>query len=140
VDSKTKFNLEERLLDYSVAVIEFTERLPNNRVGNHLAGQLLRSSTSPLSNHGEAQEAESTNDFIHKMKICLKELKETRRWLLLSRRLSSLKVNITDIDRLIGETVELIKIFSSSIKTAFSNKLSDGSLKVRDLNDPYVES
>jgi len=57
--------------------------LPNTRVGNHIAGQLLRCGTSPLPNHGEAEAAESTEDFIHKLKICLKEFRETKRWLLL---------------------------------------------------------
>src|SRR6266566_2525417 len=76
----TKYDLEERLLEFAVAVISVSEKLPNTRAGNHIAGQLLRSGTSPYGNHGEAQAPESAEDFIHKMKVCLKELRETRRW------------------------------------------------------------
>ncbi len=66
------YDLEERLLEFAAAVIEVTENLPNSRAGNHIAGQLLRSGTSPYGNHGEAQAPESVEDFIHKMKGCLK--------------------------------------------------------------------
>ncbi|MHB8524173.1 MAG: four helix bundle protein, partial [Limisphaerales bacterium] len=81
-----KYDLEERLLEYAAAIIRLVEHLPNTRAGNHVAGQLLRSGTAALPNHGEAQAAESPDDFIHKMKICLKELRETYRWMLLIRR------------------------------------------------------
>jgi len=77
------YNLEDRLLAYAAMIIRLIERLPNTRTGNHIAGQLLRSGTSPLPNHGEAQAAESPRDFIHKLQVCLKELRESRRWLLL---------------------------------------------------------
>jgi len=63
-----------------VAVIDVSEKLPDTRAGNHLAGQFLRAGTSPYGNHGEAQAPESAEDFIHKMKICLKELREALRW------------------------------------------------------------
>ena len=69
-----KYDLEERLLNYTINIIKVVEALPNTRTGNHIANQLLRSGTSPYPNHGEAQAAESNNDFIHKMRICLKEL------------------------------------------------------------------
>ncbi len=72
-----KYDLEERLLNYAVTVIEIVERLPKTKAGNHVGGQLVRSGTSPLSNHGEAQAAESRRDFVHKMRICLKELRES---------------------------------------------------------------
>src|SRR5216117_2334262 len=81
-----KFNLEERLLEFASAVIDLSERLPETRAGNHIAGQILRSGTSPLSNHGEAESAESREEFIHKLKIYLKELRETRRWARLIQR------------------------------------------------------
>src|SRR6266404_1154183 len=74
------YDLEERLLEFAAVVIDVSEKLPNSRAGNHIAGQLLRSGTSPYGNHGEAQAPESAEDFIHKMKVCLKELRETRRW------------------------------------------------------------
>ena len=80
-DRSPVYDLEERLLDYAVRIIRLVEALPNTRAGNHVAGQLLRSGTSALPNHGEAQAAVSRADFIHKMKVCLKELRETLRWL-----------------------------------------------------------
>ncbi len=80
------FDLEERLIDFAVRIIRTSESLPKTRVGNHIAGQLIRSGTSYAPNYGEAQSAESRVDFIHKMKICLKELRETKVWLLMIRR------------------------------------------------------
>jgi four helix bundle protein len=68
---KQAYDLEERLLEYSVRIIKIVEHLPNTRAGNHVAGQLLRSGTSPYPNHGEAQAAESPKDFIHKLRISL---------------------------------------------------------------------
>jgi len=83
---KQIYNLEERLLEYSVQITKIVELLPNTRVGNHVAGQLLKSGTSPYPNHGEAQAAESPRDFIHKLRIALKELRESQRWLKLIQR------------------------------------------------------
>src|SRR6266481_1680866 len=74
------YDLEVRLLEFASKVIDVSEDLPKTRAGNHIAGQLLRSGTSPYGNHGEAQAPESMDDFIHKMKVCLKELRESRRW------------------------------------------------------------
>ncbi|MFQ5677362.1 MAG: four helix bundle protein, partial [bacterium] len=76
-----RFDLEERLIDFAVLVCKVAETLPTNRVGTHVAGQLIRCCTSPAPNYGEAQSAESRRDFIHKMKISLKELRETQVWL-----------------------------------------------------------
>ena len=104
------YDLEERLLEYSVRIIKIVEQLPNTRAGNHVAGQLLRSGTSPYPNHGEAQAAESPKDFIHKLRISLKELREVQRWLRLIQR--------APINDILQETEELIKIFVTSIKTA----------------------
>jgi four helix bundle protein len=70
-----KYNIDERLIDFAVDSIFFTENLPNSRSSSHLSGQLLRSGTSPSLNYGEAKGAESKNDFLHKMKVCLKELR-----------------------------------------------------------------
>ena len=70
-----KFDLEERLIKFSIDIIEVVELLPPTKAGNHLAAQLVRSGTAPALNYGEAQRAESRNDFIHKMKISLKELR-----------------------------------------------------------------
>src|SRR2546425_99291 len=123
-----QYDLEERLLDYAANIIRLVERLPNSRAGNHVAGQLLRSGTSPLPNHGEAQAAESRNDFVHKFSICLKELRESRRWLRLARRVPLIKP-LTEFDPLLEETEALIKIFATSIRTAQRNA-NDSSLAV----------
>ena len=68
--------LEDRLIDFAVRIINVVEALPSSKAGNHVAGQLIRSGTAPAPNYGEAQSAESRKDFIHKMKIALKELRE----------------------------------------------------------------
>ena len=73
-----KYDLEDRLIAFALLILQIVELLPSDKIGNHIGGQLLRSGTSPAFNYGEAQAAESKNDFIHKMKICLKELKETK--------------------------------------------------------------
>ena len=73
--------LEDRLIDFAVRIINVVEALPSSKVGNHVAGQLIRSGTAAAPNYGEAQSAESRKDFIHKMKIALKELRETLIWL-----------------------------------------------------------
>jgi four helix bundle protein len=116
-----KYDLEDRLLEYSSRIIKIVEKLPNNRAGNHVAGQLLRSGTSPYANHGEAQAAESSKDFIHKMSICLKELRESKRWLKLIKRVPLVK-NPDRMGEILKETEELIKIFVSSIRTAEKNR------------------
>ena len=72
-----KFDLEERLVEFSVLIIEIVNEMPNSKASNHLSGQLLRSGTSAALNYGEAQSGESRKDFIHKIKIVLKELRET---------------------------------------------------------------
>jgi len=116
-----KYDLEERLLNYTINIIEVVEALPNTRTGNHIANQLLRSGTSPYPNHGEAQAAESNNDFIHKMRICLKELRETYRWLKVIRKLKLISY-VDKANNVLIETEELIKIFVTSIKTAGHRK------------------
>ena len=111
------YDLEERLLGYAAAIIRLVREMPKDREANHVAGQLLRSGTAPLPNHGEAESAESPADFIHKLRICLKELRETRRWLLLVQRVPL--VNPPSVARaVLLETDELIRIFVASIRTA----------------------
>jgi four helix bundle protein len=117
--SDSRFNLEDRLLQFSARVIRLVDALPNTRAANHLAGQLLRCGTSPYGNHGEVEAAESRKDFVHKLKICLKELKETRRWLRLAER-SSL-ASPRQMAPILDETEELIRIFFTSIRTAEKN-------------------
>ena len=88
---KRIFDLEDRLIDFAVRIIRTAESLPKTKVGNHIAGQLIRCGTSPAPNYGEAQSAGSRSDFIHKMKICLKELRETRIWLLMIVKVNLIK-------------------------------------------------
>ena len=115
-----KYDLEDRLLNFAVKVVELTEALPSTRAGNHIAGQLLRSGTSPYGNHGEVESAESRKDFVHKLKICLKELRETRRWLRLVARLNKLR-EPANLSPCLNEAEELIRIFVASIRTAEKN-------------------
>ena len=114
------YDLQERLIEFAVRVLNVVESLPNSRVGNHVAGQLVRSGTSPAPNYGEAQSAESRKDFIHKMKVALKELRETLVWLLIIQR----KPLVEPLDKcnpLIDENNELISIFVASIATEQKN-------------------
>ena len=115
-----RYDLEERLLGLTVNVSELTESLPNSRAGNDIAGQLLRCGTSPLSNHGEAEAAESRKDFLHKLRICLKELRETKQWLRLISRLKKLG-EPANLPACLNEVEELIRIFAASVKTAEKN-------------------
>jgi four helix bundle protein len=117
-----KYDLEERLLEFASAIIDLSEKLPTSRAGNHVAGQILRSGTSPYPNHGEAESGESRNDFIHKLKVCLKELRETRRWARLVHRKRWVENDPTLIF-VLSECEELIRIFFSSIQTAQRNGL-----------------
>ena len=74
---KRKFDLEDRLIDFAIRISEVAKSLPNTPLGKQINGQMVRSGTSPALNYGEAQSSESTKDFIHKIKIVLKELRET---------------------------------------------------------------
>ncbi len=85
------FDLEERLIIFAVDLIRMVELLPNSSAGNHIRNQKMRSGTSPAANYGEAQSAESRADFTHKLKIILKELRETRVWLLMIRKADFIK-------------------------------------------------
>jgi len=115
------YDLEERLIDFAVTIADIIERLPNTRLGNYIAGQLVRSGCSPALNYGEAQAAESRNDFIYKMKIILKELRES----LISIKIIE-KRNLYDLDKLLpakNECSQLVAIFAKSIETAKKNAL-----------------
>ena len=122
--ARRRFDLEERLLEFASAVIDLSETLPDTRAGNHVAGQVLRSGTSPYPNHGEAEDAESRDDFIHKLKVCLKELRETRRWARLIKRKAWAKNDATLLF-VLSESDELIRIFYSSVQTAKRNALAE---------------
>jgi len=94
------FDLEARLITFPVRVIRTAESLPKTSTGNHIRNQLLRSGTSPAPNYGEAQSAESRTDFTHKLKIVLKELRETRVWLLMIQQTCLIKP-VTVLDALV---------------------------------------
>ena len=120
MEKNRKFDLEDRLVDFAVRVIEVAESLPNTYAGKHLAGQIIRSGTSPALNYGEAQSAESVADFIHKMKICLKELRETFVCLKIIKRKNYFAEG--KLDSINQENNELVSIFVKSIATAVLNK------------------
>ena len=113
---RTPQELEDRLIDFAVSMIDVVEALPNTKAGNHIANQLIRSGTSPAPNYGEAQGAESRKDFIHKMRLSLKELRETLIWLKIIARKRLCEGR--DVESEIAECDELIAIFVSSIRTA----------------------
>jgi four helix bundle protein len=117
----TKGELEERLIDFAVAIIKLAGSLPNTFAGKHLSGQIIRSGTSPALNYGEAQSAESRKDFIHKIKVILKELRETLIALKIIQR-SKLNSDQEFLLELITENNELISIFVKSVETATYNE------------------
>jgi len=115
-----KYDLEERLIDFFVLIIQIVENMPNTRSGNHLASQMIRSGTSPALNYGEAQAAESKKDFIHKLKIVLKELRETYICLKIINR-ARLYPDIDELNNTLTESNELISIFVKSVETVKKN-------------------
>ena len=117
---KREFDLQDRLIDYAVRIIKLCEALPNDKTGEHICSQILRSGASPAPNHGEAQSAESRADFVHKLKIALKELRETETWLKIIIRAKLIKP-IDKLEPLLQETNELISILFRSIETAKKN-------------------
>ncbi|HJW17055.1 MAG TPA: four helix bundle protein [Flavisolibacter sp.] len=116
-----KYDLEDRLVEFTCRMIDVVEALPNTRAGNYIASQLIKSCHSPTFNYGEAQAAESRADFIHKLGICVKELKECRTALkiIIKKELIRPASKLQDIYQ---ETEELIAIKSKSIGTALKNK------------------
>jgi four helix bundle protein len=116
-----KYDLEDRLVDFTCRMIDVVEALPNTRSGNYIASQLIKSCHSPTFNYGEAQAAESRADFIHKLGICLKELKECRTALKIIIKKELIKP-VSKLQDIYQETEELIAIKSKSIGTALKNK------------------
>lgn len=116
-----KYDLEDRLVDYTCRMIDVVESLPRTRAGNYIAGQLVKSCHSPTFNYGEAQAAESRQDFIHKMGVVLKELKECRTALKIIRKKEMIKP-VSKLTEIYNETMELIAIIGKSISTAQKNK------------------
>jgi four helix bundle protein len=116
-----KFDLEDRLVDFTCRMIDVVEALPNTRAGNYLANQLIKTCHSPALNYAEAQAAESINDFLHKLSIVLKELKECRNALKIIRRKELIKP-VSKLSDIYKETEELIAIIGKSVSTAQKNK------------------
>jgi four helix bundle protein len=115
-----KYDLEDRLVDFTCRMIDVVEALPNSRAGNYIAAQLIRSCHSPTFNYGEAQASESTKDFIHKMSVVLKELKECRTALKIIVKKNMINP-IKKLEAIQTETEELIAIIAKSIYTAKKN-------------------
>ncbi len=115
-NSASADSLEERLIDFAVRVIKVADRLPKTPVGKHIAGQLLRSGTSPAPNYAEARGAESNADFVHKLKVALKELNETSVWLRMVCRAELMTTEL--LAALIDENQQLCRILNASVKTA----------------------
>jgi four helix bundle protein len=116
-----KYDLEERLIDFAIIISDIVDNLPIKRLGNYIGGQLVRSGCSPALNYGEAQSAESRNDFIHKMKVILKELRES----LISIKIIERK-SLHDQEKVLkakDECNQLVAIFVKSIETAKKNNL-----------------
>ena len=112
--------LEERLLDFAARIGKVVDALPDTRLGRHIAGQLVRSGTSPAPNYAEACAAESTRDFIHKLGIALKELRESRGWIKLILKAELLPES--RMTALLDEVEQLCNIVAQSIITAKSNQ------------------
>ena len=113
-------DISERLLDFAARVGKVVDALPETRLARHIAGQLVRSGTSPAPNYEEARAGESRNDFVHKLSICLKELRESRCWLQLILKAELLSE--TQLSTLVDESTQLCKIIAKSIVTAKSNQ------------------
>ncbi len=114
-------DLEERLVNFSVLIIKVANDIIGTKAGNHLSGQILRSGTSVSLNYGEAQSGESRKDFIHKIKVVLKELRETYICLKIIHRAKLFK-DESLIKLVKEENNELISIFVKSVKTALKNR------------------
>ena len=115
------FDLQDRFIDFAVRIVKLSEAIPESKAGKHICAQVLRSGTSPAPNYGEAQSAESRADFIHKLRIALKELRETEIWLKIIIRSELIKPP-EQLAPLLQETDELISILFKSVETAKRNK------------------
>ena len=120
---KTKKTYQIRLLDFAVSVIKIADILPNTFAGRHVGGQLIRAGTSSGSNYEEACGAESRSDFVHKMSVVLKELKEAQFWLRVIQRTGMLTAPRTEF--VTDECKQLCAIVAKSIITAKNRKKRD---------------
>lgn len=113
-------DIQKRLIDFAVAVIQLTANLSKSAAEKHISGQVLRSGTSPAANYAEARSAESSKDFIHKLKIALKELNETKVWLQII--VQSQMITEEKCARIQKECDELCRILSASVKTSLKRR------------------
>lgn len=116
-----KFDLQDRMIDFAVRIIKLAEALPESKAGQHVGFQILKSGTSPAPNYGEAQSAESRADFVHKLKIALKEFRETEVWLKVIMKAEMVQPHERVLP-LLKETDELISILFKSVETAKENE------------------
>ncbi|MCA9930402.1 MAG: four helix bundle protein [Anaerolineales bacterium] len=117
-------DIESRLVDFAVRIVNLSDNMPNKRSANHIAGQLLRSGTAPAALYAEARGAESPKDFQHKLKVCFKELNESRVWLKIV--IKSKMVKQEKLSGLYQESDELCRIVNASIKTSRKNQNQAG--------------
>ena len=117
---KRTYDLSERCEVFAVDIIRYVQSLPDTLVGRHMGGQLLRSGTSPALNYSEATSAASRKDFVHKLRISLKELRETKMNLRIQQR-AGLAEGGSQFDHIVSECDELERIFNSSNRTAVAN-------------------
>lgn len=108
--------LSDRLLDFAARVGKAVDALPDARLGRHVAGQLIRCATSPAPNYEEGCAAESRADFVHKLSICLKELRESCTWIRLI--IKSELLTEAQMSDLLDESTQLCKIIAQSLVTA----------------------
>lgn len=106
-------DIEERLIDFAVSIVKLSSNLPKDPAGKYIGGQVLRSGTATAAHYAEARGAESTRDFIHKLRICLKELNESRVWLKIIAR--SKLISEDKLSQVSKEVDELCRIINASI-------------------------
>ncbi|MBP6573054.1 MAG: four helix bundle protein [Flavobacteriales bacterium] len=116
-----KYDIEDRCVVFGAAIVKFTDGLPGTMAGKHLGGQLLRSGTAAALHYGEVQGAESPRDFIHKMRIALKELRESKNNMRVQALAGLMDLTKPEHEWLMRECSELIAIFNASVKTAEKN-------------------
>ena len=112
--------LQERFIDFAVGVVEISAQLPRTAHGRHISKQILRSGTATAANYGEARAAESKSDFLHKLRIVLKELNETAVWLQVIAQSSLLRRE--KIGAIVAENQELCRIIGASVRTARNSR------------------
>lgn len=117
MEANYKYDIEDRLINFSVEVIFTCDEFTGSFASQHLSKQLIRSVTSAALNYGEAQSAQSSKDFLHKMRLSLKELRESLVNLKIQKRAQLIK-SVEKVDNLLEENNQLIAIFVSSIKTS----------------------